>query len=520
LAALLSNKGKHLKILVTAKYISGNPKEGGSSRFMRTVIDTLRSLGHDVIATTKPGEVLNEHFDLIICSHLLAEIKDHPAKKIFISQGIINDEAPGPGADRYISISEEVRKFHLDHRGIDSEIIGQPIVINERKRPSDELKNILVITREPMEDGSFSFLADKYDLRYSDIDEPIENQIDWADLCITLGRGALEAMAQGKPVIVADNRSYIGAYGDGYINWQNITEAARCNFSGRRYRHPLTREWIEGEIAKYNAVDSLYLHKYVSHCHDAYKIIAQYLSEHALENPVIRKDMSKAKISFGCMVNDPLRLDMVLKQSCLDPAIPCHIISNPVSATKGLNKLLNIIEAEGADIAILTHQDMHYRQGWIEQVREQLSLLPDNWIVAGIIGKDLDGLVCGKFHDMRIPLHFNTSHLHDFPHPASCFDECTIIVNMKSGFRFDESMEGFDLYGTLCVLQTWELGGTAWILDAFAEHYCMRPFTWCPDDLFLKNFKWLYERFETATRLDSTAIGLSKEDLNFATSAS
>ena len=220
----------------------------------------------------------------------------------------------------------------------------------------------------------------------------------------------------------------------------------------------------------------------------------------------------KYKMAFGVMVNDLLRLDMVLRQSRIDGDM--HYVKNPESATKGLNLLLDIIENEGNDVAILTHQDMYYMQGWGDQVKRQLDLLPESWVVAGIIGKDYEGRICGKFHDMRVPLHFNTSEYHTFPHPACCFDECCIIVNIKSGFRFDESIDGFDLYGTLCVLQSWEMGGTAWVIDAFAEHYCMRPFTWVPDQLFRDNYKVLHDRFEkikNGKRLDSTAIGLPKE---------
>jgi hypothetical protein len=139
-------------------------------------------------------------------------------------------------------------------------------------------------------------------------------------------------------------------------------------------------------------------------------------------------------------------------------------------------------------------------------------MLPESWTVAGIIGKDEQGRICGNLHDMRVPLHFNTDDIHTFPYPASCFDECCIIVNLKSGFRFQEWMDGFDLYGTLAVLQAWDAGGTAWVIDAFAEHYCMRPFTWRPDELFCKNFKELHDRFKTAKRVDSTAIGLPMEE--------
>ncbi len=214
------------------------------------------------------------------------------------------------------------------------------------------------------------------------------------------------------------------------------------------------------------------------------------------------------KVSFGALVNDMSRLNMVLKQSELDPELSFHILTDPTSATVGLNKLLYMIEQDGSDIAILTHQDMFYRNGWLKSVEEQISLLPDSWIVVGIIGKDMGGNICGKFHDMRIPPCFNTKDIHTFPQPASCFDECCIIVNMKTGFRFDEEHIGFDLYGTLAVCQAWEMGGTAWIIDAFAEHYCMRPFTWHPDESFEEMFKWLHGRFPYAQRIDSTVIAV------------
>jgi len=216
------------------------------------------------------------------------------------------------------------------------------------------------------------------------------------------------------------------------------------------------------------------------------------------------------KIFFGAMINDTLRLDMVLSKSQMANE-KLYFVQNPESATKGLNFLLDKADGESADIAILIHQDMYFRHGWIDQVRSQIKLLPANWIVAGVIGKDATGIICGKFHDMRIPDHFNTSDIHTFPHEVCCFDEAVIIVNLKSGFRFDETMTGFDLYGTLCVLQTWEMGGSAWVIDAFCEHYCMRPFTWHPDELFISNYKWLFDKFSAKWKLDSTALGLSPD---------
>jgi hypothetical protein len=497
-----------MRILITAKYVSGSAYEGGSSRFLRLVGDTLIDMGHHVVFSSLPEQHIDKQYDLIICSHVLDIIKANPARKIFISHGIIGDEAMRPGADRYISVSDEVRGFNRT-RHIESEVIGQPIRIGEQVRPGAELKKILIIRRmvDSREDP-FAFLSEKYEVRESDIDTPIEDQIAWADLCITLGRGALEAMAQGKPVLIADNREYIGAFGDGYVNAGNIRTMARCNFSGRRFLNPVTREWIEAELTKYDPADSDFLYEYVKEHHDARKVVEQYLAE--------KPDL---KISFGVMVNDPLRLDMVLKQSELPKSIKCHTLHDPESATKGLNKLLGICEEDGADVAVLCHQDVFFRRGWLSQMKEQISKLPENWMCAGVIGKDMQGLICGMFQDMRIPLDFDTSRIHEFPHPACCFDEAVIIINLKSGFRFDETFEGFDLYGTLIVLQAWESGKSAWVIDARCEHYCMRPFTWHPSDLFVQNYKRLYDKYKNI-RVDSTALGLPPDgEIRFETSA-
>jgi hypothetical protein len=39
----------------------------------------------------------------------------------------------------------------------------------------------------------------------------------------------------------------------------------------------------------------------------------------------------------------------------------------------------------------------------------------------------------------------------------------------------------------------------------------MRPFTWHPDDLFVANYKRLYDRFNILKiRIDSTALGLPR----------
>lgn len=268
-----------LKILVTAIYVNGIPKEGGSSFYMKSIIDTLRAMGYDVTATNTPETVINQHFDLIICSHnkILNKIKHMKAPKVCISQGIIEPEQLHTGATKYYSISEETKLKNLE-LGINSEIIGQPVQIPTIQPINSTLKNILIIKNiTSNETNPFKSLHTKYNVKYSDSSIPIEEQIKWADLCISLGRGAVSAMSLGRPVLVADNRGYIGNVGDGYITKDNVNEIAKNNFSGRRYRHPITDEWLFSELNKYNVNDSMFVYNYVKLNHNIKTVVHKIL---------------------------------------------------------------------------------------------------------------------------------------------------------------------------------------------------------------------------------------------------
>lgn len=483
-----------MKVLISAKYVSDDAKCGGSGRFMQCVSDTLIELGHTV--TTN----VNDECDLIICSHDISLLKSRLEKKVFISHGVILEEACPKGADRYISISEEVRAVHTAN-GFNTDTIGQPIVIKKRVQPGFFLRNILIIRREEqLLKDPFDFLFDQYNVKVSDPNIPIEDQIAWADLCITLGRGALESMAQGKPVLIADNRHYMGAVGDGYVTPSNIKEIAKNNFSGRRFAIPITKNWVLAELKKYKAEDSHFLYNYVKKNHNAKTIVQEYLKKKVHIKP-------DNKVAFGCMVNDRKRLDLILRNSSLGSS-PCFTIMEPETASKGLNTMLDAIEKSGAEIGVLTHQDMFYPGHWLPAMEKQIEKLPEDWVIAGIVGKDEEGNLCGRFHDMSSPLWIVSDH--DLPVKCACLDECTIIVNMKSGFRFDEEMLGFDLYGTYACLRGQELG-SVWIIDAWAEHYCTRfHMEWEPDEVFMKMWKWLYDRFP-GQNLDSTVL-VNKEN--------
>lgn len=226
---------------------------------MRCVIDTLKEMGHEVVATTNPASVKDETFDLVICSHnrVLLPLVENLSAKICISQGVVIQERLMVGAHLYYSISDEVRRMNLKTSGIDSRVIEHPLKIPENPKPiNKKLTNILVIRGSSYGGNNFTaFLGKKYNLRVSNMDQPIEPQIEWADLCISLGRGALQAMSYGRVALVADHRTYLGRpMADGILKPGDGTydRLRAYNLSGRACKINPTRAWIERQLEDYD----------------------------------------------------------------------------------------------------------------------------------------------------------------------------------------------------------------------------------------------------------------------------
>lgn len=268
-----------MNIIITALYVNGVVSEGGSSLYYKCIIDELESMGHTVYATSNTNDVMNRSADLIICSHnkILNKIKNHTAYKICISQGIIGDEILVSGADKYYSISYECQQNNIKN-GINSEILNQPIKLQNLYTINDRLQNILIIRRQRNEIDPFNFLCNHYNIINSDINIPIEEQIKSADLCITLGRGALSSMSMGKPILVADNRPYIGSKGDGYVDDTNIHTISKNNFSGRAIGIKLTDNWILSQLSKYNKSNQQFLYDYICKYHNSKEIVNRLIN--------------------------------------------------------------------------------------------------------------------------------------------------------------------------------------------------------------------------------------------------
>ena len=287
-----------MKILVAALF--KNSLGGGSGSFMECVYNTLKYGNTQYTEIIDLNDMNNdsiiidyEQFDFIICSHQsilkLLRTKKLNAKIMCISQGWIPEEERFiPGADVYVSISEEVRKYNLKKQNIDSIVIRQPIItrrvsFNPIKKDITMLRGLYIkngasndsnILRET---GSYS----GFDIRESEKKYDIFQQIQWSDFVIGLGRSALEGMSYGKPAIVADTRWYHDyPCGDGLLTSDVIHKSRECNYSGRAFNELLTKEWLTlqlNDLKEDYLEHSKFSHKYIEENHDADMIVAQYI---------------------------------------------------------------------------------------------------------------------------------------------------------------------------------------------------------------------------------------------------
>lgn len=198
------------------------------------------------------------------------------------------------------------------------------------------------------------------------------------------------------------------------------------------------------------------------------------------------------KTSIGILCNDREKLKNCFLQSPKDSIhSEVRIAFDAESAPKGLNKLLKPIEAEGYDAAIFVHQDVVLFSEWQKKVEEQLSKI-DNWGVAGVWG--VKGLkFYGNVWDARLPCGVcSGGHL---PREVHTLDEICLIIRCGIGFNFNEEMIGWNLYGSYASLWARSKGYGVWVLNAPIYHNTSTPFDWEPDEIFIRNWSWLSEKF-------------------------
>ena len=277
-----------MKILLTNNHLN---RPGGSETACYTLAVELLRQGHtvDIYAPIKGivwskmqeqgcGWIRPGHYDLAIVSHTPTQkhLMENPhitiGRMIRVCHGTGNElEQPFPGADAYVSISEEVQA-HLKAKGYQSTVILNGIDTHRFRRkaePNRELHKVLALTQSEKAQNILEDACRRSGVQLLTLDKfrsprwDVENAINEADLVISLGRGALEAMACERPVIVWDFRDYQGNMGDGYCYPDLLHDFAKCNFSGRKVRAPMDADDFTRLFRDYWAPDGRELRKWV-----------------------------------------------------------------------------------------------------------------------------------------------------------------------------------------------------------------------------------------------------------------
>ena len=268
-----------MKILLTNNHLE---RLGGSETWVYTMAQELKRRGYKVGVYTKVkgyvSELLKDLIDDEPQGYDLALINqnsclDVDAKyKIFTSHGTVPElERPIEGADYYVAVNENVaEKYNIET------IIKNPID-TELFKPITEIKDkpetILAITEEKL------YLP--YNVIYPDRRKMnMPELINKADIVISLGRGCLEAMSCGRPVITWDKRPYWEARGDGYLD--DLSKLTG-NVAGQYSRTDIN---LEEEIGKYKKEDGKINREYILEHHDVKKIVDKYLELYELSRKV------------------------------------------------------------------------------------------------------------------------------------------------------------------------------------------------------------------------------------------
>lgn len=203
--------------------------------------------------------------------------------------------------------------------------------------------------------------------------------------------------------------------------------------------------------------------------------------------------------AFGVMIND----ESVFYKTFLREDMKTIGVFFPASAATGLNYLLGEMDQYECDTGILIHQDVEFKEDWLQVVESRLKELPENWLVAGLWGAKSIGdckHYYGNIVDARVARKLGADkpvgiYAPPLPTEVDTLDEVCLIINLKHGFRFDEGYRGFDLYGTYTCLWAKKNGFSAWAIDAPLLHNTKRSWAWKPDSTFTNNWERMEKEF-------------------------
>lgn len=231
----------------------------------------VRQVGDDIPVADDPVALRGRRFDLAHVQHSTCLVDVRAAFPslpiVFSSLGVLPFlEQPPPidcGISRYLAISEEVRA-NLVAQGVPADRIDivRNLVSELRFAPTEPIRSrperILVLSYR-MDEARRGRLRSAARLvgastRFvggsngSLSQHQLAVAINAADVVVSLGRGAVEAMLCGRVPLVFDIHG-----GDGLVTPDNLDELGSRNFSGRCHRREYTIRDLAAEFGKYRA---------------------------------------------------------------------------------------------------------------------------------------------------------------------------------------------------------------------------------------------------------------------------
>ena len=270
---------------------------GGSELWTHTMYHQLKK-DHNVSVYTKyPGIIsaqLNtvtkppKDIDVIIGAHWVHMKKEGLHKLapiILVSHSFFLEvERFERGAAKYVAISDEIARIRKKYNPT---VIYNPIdfkVYRPIKPPRKRLTKVLYLSHGGRKaDNIIKEACEEYGVEYLQFDKrriDLSGYINEADMCIGIGRCAIEAMACGRSVIIGDWRNYQQEFsGSGLLMPDELDACRGHNYTGRHNPKALTKQDLINYFEMYLA-DTSYVDAVKRH-HDVEVVAEQFMGVYA-----------------------------------------------------------------------------------------------------------------------------------------------------------------------------------------------------------------------------------------------
>jgi len=259
---------------------------GGTETYSYAMAGELKRLGHDVdafsfrnglisermkkdfgirIVTKKEIIAGSQKYDVIFANHSTTVKFLRESKAGFIIQtchGVTTAlEQPSPFAHAFVGVSRELVDHIKDVSGKESVCIVNGINcrrFSPVKPIGKYLQKVLSFSHDQELNDRLCLAFNKRGIAFKTLNKfvnpvwDVEKHINQADMVVSLGRGAYEAMACGRPVLVVDQRRGRPLKGDGIILPENIDELLHYNCRGQAQLNTNVEAMVDEAIEAYS----------------------------------------------------------------------------------------------------------------------------------------------------------------------------------------------------------------------------------------------------------------------------